>query len=167
MHSGDETSRAAAEFIAKSLERIGLSVSLVDREDQYLSDPLDADVRYESYTVSDPLYDVVTLLTRDNPTLAKHGSPWFRQLLVELIETPNLSTASRLLPQLQQVLFDDSTILPLWQWTDRFAVSDAVAGVADAPPTFYHRVADWTAQPRFPPAAWDSKIPGQKQKGAK
>ena len=125
------------------------------------ADPLDADIRYESYTVSDPLYDVVTLLTRDNPTLAQHGSPWFRQLLVELIETPNLSTAARLLPQLQEVLFEDATILPLWQWTDCFAVSDAVAGVAEAPPTLYHRVADWKVEPRFPPAEWDARGAGK------
>jgi ABC-type transport system substrate-binding protein len=157
MHSGDETSRVAAEFIARSLERVGLSVSLVEREEQYSSDPLDADIRYESYTVSDPFYDVVTVLTRDNPTLAHHGSPWFRQLLVELIEAPNLSTAGRLLPQLHQVLFEDTTILPLWQWTDHLAVSEAVGGVSDAPQTVYHRIADWTVQPRFPPAEWDVK----------
>lgn len=156
LHSGDETSRTACEMIVKYLQSIGLQMTLIEQEEAQSGNPLDADLRYQSYEVSDPIHDLVTVLTRDNPTLAQQGSPWFRRLLVDLIEVPNLSSASRLLPELHRVLHEDAAILPLWQWRDHFAVAKTVSGLGDSPPTVYHHVEQWKVIPTFPDAGWET-----------
>lgn len=155
-HSGNESSRTACEAIVRSLNEIGLSARLIDLDKDPGVNPFAADLRYQSYRLSDPVYDVLTLLTRDNPTLAEHGSSYLRHLLTELAAVPNESTARTLLPLLHQTLHDDSAILPLWQWVDHFAVSDAISELPDKPETVYHRVDEWSVAPQFPESHWKS-----------
>jgi hypothetical protein len=102
--------------------------------------------------VTDPIYDVVTLLTRDNPSLSEHGSPWFRQKLVELVDVPNLSVASDVLPELLRILHEDMVLLPLWQWTDHFAVSNGVSNLPEGPANVYQGITEWMVTPRQPPS---------------
>lgn len=157
LHAGDETSRQCCDAIARSLRAIGLNLSIVELDEE-IGLSIDAiDIHYQVYTVSDPIYDVVTLLTRDNPSLAAQGTPWLRELVVDLVEAPNLSTAGRVLPELHRVLFEDVAILPLWQWIDRFAVHAAVKGLVEKPSSVYHQVADWTVEPRFPESHWTTR----------
>jgi ABC-type transport system substrate-binding protein len=151
-HSGDETSRVACEMIVENLRTVGLNVSLVDLDADPSFPPGTADLRYQSYVVTDPIYDVVTLLTRDNPSLSEHGSPWFRQKLVELVDVPNLSVASDVLPELLRILHEDMVLLPLWQWTDHFAVSNGVSNLPEGPANVYQGITEWMVTPRQPPS---------------
>lgn len=161
VHSGNEVTRAACEDIARMLRAIGLNINVMDAEEELGSDPRSADLRYESYTVSDPVYDTVTLLTRNNPSLARHGSPWLRQVVVDLVEAPNLSTASKVLPELHRILFEDTVLLPLWQWSERFAVADNIQGMPKQPGTVYQQVAEWSARRRLPAPSWAAEPPSQ------
>ncbi|MFO0949500.1 MAG: ABC transporter substrate-binding protein [Planctomycetota bacterium] len=157
-HSGDETSRAACERVVASWKRVGLNVSMVDLDNDPTQSPFDADLLYQSYTVSDPIYDTNTLLTRDNPTLAEQGTPWFRQRLVELIDIPNLAAASTLLPEIHRLIHEDAVLLPLGQWTEHFAVGPTVTGVEPSPPSIYHGIVQWNVSLRFPESHWSSKV---------
>ena len=153
-HAGNETSYAACEAMVADLNRVGLRVTLVDLDENATLRPLDADLRYVIYDVTDPIFQLVTILTRDNPSLAQYASPWLRDVLVRLLQVPNITEARELLPELHRILHGDTAILPLWQWYDCYAVSDAVGDIPEACPTFYHEVADWSARPRFPESLW-------------
>ena len=155
-HAGNETSYAACESIVADLNRVGLKVSLVDLDENATLRPLNADLRYVIYDVTDPIFQLVTILTRDNPSLAQYASPWLRDALVRLLQVPNITEAREVLPELHRILYGDTAILPLWQWYDYYAVSDAVSGIPKECPTFYHEVAGWSTRPRFPERLWAS-----------
>lgn len=160
-HSGDETSRAACERIAASWRKAGLSIAMIDLDADPSQNPLDADLWYQSHTISDPIYDTITLLSRDNPTLAEQGTPWFRQRLVELIDVPNLAAASTLLPEIHRLIHEDVVLLPLWQWTEHFAVGPTVEGTEAAPPSTYHGIVQWKVSLRYPESHWTTKLASQ------
>lgn len=152
--SGNETERTAAAEIVKNLEKIGLKITLIDYEGTASADPLDGDLRYMAYTVTDPIYDLTTLLTRANPSLAVNASTWLRDKLVQLVQVPNPSAAKAILPEIHRILFDDVAVVPLWQLYDHFAVADSVGGLPKLSTSPYAGIADWTVKPRFPQAYW-------------
>ena len=105
-------------------------------------------------TTTDPIFDTITLLTRDNPSLADYASSTLRQLLVDLVDLTNVSAARDLLPKLSRVLHDDVAVLPLWQYSQRFAVSKRVAGIVDAPASTYEGIVGWKVEPGLGPVGW-------------
>jgi hypothetical protein len=152
-HTGNESTLEACRRIAQSLKDVGLNVTVVDRYDER-GGGLRGDLRFESYIVREPLYHLITLLTRENPSLVDHTTPWLRQQLIELQNVPHFTAAKALLPSLHRTLHEDIAVLPLWQTYDWFAVSDAIAGVPESPETVYDDVHRWTVAPTFPPADW-------------
>jgi ABC-type transport system substrate-binding protein len=157
-HQGNETTRMACEEIVKQLKAIGIDVNLVEI-DERSPDPRYADLRYQTVVISEPTFDLITLLTRDNPGLFDNAAPRLRSLLVDLLQVPNATVASRLLPELHQALSDAVAVLPLWQWYDEFLVADNVTGLPEASPTVYSGVVDWNVTPRLPPARWITRNP--------
>lgn len=158
-HTGNETTLAACQLIAQSLREAGLSIIVTDRYDERLRSA-QSDLRFESYVVKEPLYHLITLLTRENPTLLEQTSPWLRQQLVELQNVPHFTAANTLLPALHRTLHEDVAILPLWQWFDHFAVSDAVTNLPAEPTSVYDGVSEWSVTPTFGPAIWQSEPSG-------
>ena len=156
-HTGDATSLVACRAIVADLSAIGLTVNLVDVDHDSVLDPVTADLCYRQYVVSDPVFDLITLLYRDNPSLNRHGTPWLRQLMVELTQTPNLSAARDLLPQLHRALHDDVAILPLWQWVDHAAARAVVRLPTEEPTRPYRGIIDWTVRPSYPQSHWQVK----------
>lgn len=154
VHFPSEVDRQACKEIAHDLEQIGLKISLVEFDPAAPVSPLTADLRYVPLDVRDPVYDTMTFLTRDNPSLGEHASPWLRQLLVDLVEVPNFSTAQQLLPKLHRLLHDDVAVIPLWQFQHRLAVNERVGGLAATPTSAYEKIIDWTIKPGYPPAGW-------------
>jgi len=157
VHFPSEVDRQACKEIAHDLEQIGLKISLVEFDPAAPVSPLTADLRYVPLNVRDPVYDTMTFLTRDNPSLGEHASPWLRQLLVDLVEVPNLSTAQQLLPKLHRLLYDDVAVIPLWQFKHRLAVSERVVGPATTPTSAYEKIIDWMIKPGYPPAGWTAE----------
>lgn len=163
--SAEETVRQAAGEIARMLTSVGLPTTAIEEENELGLDPFSIDMRYETYAVGDPIHDVVTLLTLDNPTLIEHGAPWLRQMIIDLIDVPNITTAGRVLPEIHRALYDDIAVLPLWQWTESILISERLKGVTVPTPSRYHGVARWTVSRGFPPAGW-STAPGEKGAGS-
>ncbi|MBY0585730.1 hypothetical protein K2X85_01050 [bacterium] len=157
VHTGSEADRQACEAIAQDLSRVGLRITVASFDPRSPVSPLSADLRYVGLTIKDPVFDVMTFLTRDNPTLAEFSGPWLRQLLVDLVDVPNQSAARDLLPRLHRVLFDDVSVLPLWQYHERWLVSDRVSGIPSSSENVYDGVADWQVRPGTPPAYWSAE----------
>ena len=157
VHFPSETDRLACREIAHDLEAIGLKISLVEFDPAAPVSPLTADLRYVSLTMRDPVFDTMSFLTRDNPSLGEHASPLLRQLLVDLVEVPNLSTARELLPKLHRLIFEDVAIIPLWQMKSRLAISERVFGAMESPISTYEKVIDWSVRPGYPPTYWKNE----------
>ena len=155
-HQGNESTRLACEEIAKQWRAAGFQINLIE-VDERSPDPREADVRYQTLTVSDPIFDLITVLTRDNPSLVANAGPRLRQYMIDLLQTPNVTVAASLLPEIHQALRDDVALIPLWQWNETCLVSDAISGMPNPLLRTYQGVADWKASPRYPPAFWESK----------
>ncbi len=98
-HSGNEASREACRQIVKSLNEVGLKVTLIEPEEGGGQDPFDADLRYQTFTVNDSAYDLVTLLTRDNPSLSRNAEPFVRDRICHSsTHRPLLMPPTRFLP---------------------------------------------------------------------
>jgi len=155
-HQGNESTRMACEEIAKQLRAAGLQINLIEI-DERSPDPRDADLRFQMLSVSDPIFDLITTLTRDNPSLYRNAEPRLRKYLVDLLRTSNVTDAALLLPEIYQALHDDVAVIPLWQWNETCLVSDAVSGTPAAPARVYENIASWKTVPRYPPALWETK----------
>jgi ABC-type transport system substrate-binding protein len=157
-HSGTETTRAACEEIARQLNAAGFRTELIDPDLGGSADPFTADLRYQAFSVSDTVYDLVTLLTRDNPSFQRNAEPYIRSRLLSLIDVPTQDAALALLPELGRVLHENYAILPLWQWHDHFAVSERVSGMMKGEPaTLYEGIPDWEVKPAMPELYWTPK----------
>lgn len=156
MHEANSVDREACDRIVQQLGLIGLQVTRVEFDPRTPASLLGADLRYVGLTPRDPIYDTMTFLTRDNPSLADHASPTLRQLLVELVDVPNLAAARDLFPRLHRVLHDDVAILPLWQTQRRWAISDRVSGIKEKPESTYEGIAEWHVRPGLPPLGWET-----------
>lgn len=153
-HGGTETTRLAAADIVRQLKLAGIQVQLIDTDREFAFDPMQADIRYVTYTVGDPVFDLISLLTRDMPTLAENASPWVRKQIVDLINVPNYAAARDLLPAIHRMVHEETLMIPLYQWYDSSAFADRVGGVSSDRPALYHRAADWTVTPKLPAAEW-------------
>ncbi len=76
-HSGSEADRLACDEIASVLGRVGVKIIVLPFDQKSSVSVTSADLRYVGTTIDDPVFDVMTLLTRDNPTLAEFASPGF------------------------------------------------------------------------------------------
>jgi ABC-type transport system substrate-binding protein len=155
-HQGNESTRLACEEIARQWRAAGFQINLIEI-DERSPDPRDADIRYQTLTVSDPIFDLITVVTRDNPSLVTNAGPRLRQYLIDLLQTPNVTVAATLLPEIHQALRDEVALIPLWQWSETCLVSDAVSSMPNPLLRTYQNVADWKVVPRYPPAFWETK----------
>jgi ABC-type transport system substrate-binding protein len=156
-HSGIETDAVVCGEIARQLEAVGLKVRLLDLEVESAFNPLDADLRHQVFSVSDPIYDVLTLLTRDNPSLAQFCGGWLNFLISELMAASSETAAKELLLKLHRALHEEVPILPLWQWEEELALGPNVADIVSEPRSAYSGIARWTVTPRFPESNWADK----------
>jgi hypothetical protein len=161
IHSASEADRIACRRLAADLERVGLRISLIEFDPAAPVSPVSVDLRYVGLVVHDPVYDAMTFLTRDNPSLAEHASPWLRQAIVDLVDVPNLTAARELLPRVQRILHDDVALLCLWQGLPRIAISHRVAGTPDRWDGVYDSLPAWSVTPGFPPDFGIAPSPGE------
>ncbi len=155
-HQGNESTRRAVEQIAKQLNAAGFEVTIVQVDDRN-PDPRAADLRYEIAAPTEAVFDLVTLLTRDNPSLFEYATPGMRALLVELLQVSSATKALALLPRIHAAVRGDVALVPLWQWHDQFLVSESVRNLPAKPHSVYDGVTRWDAEPRYPPAWWETQ----------
>ena len=156
VYAGAETTRRVAELVAADLEKVGFEVTVIDDTDGTASRGA-ASLVLQSYSVADPIHDLITLLLRDNPSMNRHASPWLRLELVKLVEVPNLAYVQRLVPQVQRWLERDAALVPLFEWRDRYAAHEALTMPEQATGSLYETVGQWRVEPRFPEVHWQTR----------
>jgi ABC-type transport system substrate-binding protein len=155
LHDDVQADRLACEEIARGLTSAGLEVQLVASNPTAPASPSTADLYYAGLRVAEPVQDMVALLTRDNPSLWDHASPWLRQAVVNLVEVPTITDARQLMARLHRAIHDDAALLPIWQGPEWIAVSNRVRGLPERPTAVYDGVLDVAVTPGFEPPYWN------------
>jgi ABC-type oligopeptide transport system substrate-binding subunit len=78
--------------------------------------------------------------------------PFVRLMLRQVDRAENWKEARDRLYELHRLLYEDVTLLPLWQMIDFFAYHRGLRGVQDRPISFYQDVEKWRI---VPPAVQD------------
>lgn len=154
LHGGTQADRLVCEQMAAGLKAAGVEVALEAFDPASPSSRKTVDLVYTALTITEPVQDVVHVLTRDNPSLWNYASPWLRQAVVDLSQEIRVTETARLLPRLHRILHDDVALLPIWQETPYIVVSERVSGLSENPPSTYDGILQWKVRPGFEEAAW-------------
>ncbi|MBL8827620.1 MAG: hypothetical protein JNM18_11640, partial [Planctomycetaceae bacterium] len=132
--------RIAAQAIARQWTALGVSVELDELPpgDCGLNDT--GDLLYAEVSMSEPLVDARTLL---GPGSIAGGNVYVTQTLDQLDRVTEWSEARRLLRQIQQLVYDDATVIPLWQLNDHYVRSTRLNMAGARPLTLYQNVEQW------------------------
>lgn len=103
------------------------------------------DLLYAQLMMREPLVDVVSLFGAGG--IAETTDPYISLTLRRLNEAGNWRDARDLLHELHRLLYEDVTLLPLWQMIDYFAYQRGVTGIQDRPISFYQNVEHWRVVP--------------------
>lgn len=127
-YADEPIARTACEAIRSQTALVGIDVSLVtlDREEATI-----ADLYYMQLPAWEPVGD---------------ASRFFGRVL----EAPDAPSMRLALKKLHREVYDETTILPLYQLTDYFAYHASLKGVNSQPVTLYHGVEQWRLDFHFP-----------------
>ena len=103
------------------------------------------DVLYAEFTMREPLVDVASLFGPGG--LAETNDPFVNLTLRRLDEAANWKEARNVLHELHRLLYEDVTLLPLWQMIDYFVYQTGLTGHRDRPIAFYQNVEQWRVVP--------------------
>lgn len=90
--------------------------------------------------MSEPLVDARTLL---GPGSIAGGNVYVSLALDNLDRATEWSEARRVLQQIQQLVADDATVIPLWQLNDYYVRSTRLKLQQPRPLTLYQNVEQW------------------------
>jgi len=103
------------------------------------------DLLYAEFTIREPLTDAAALFGPHGLTQA--ADPFLSLTLRRMNEAANWKEARDLLHDLHRQLFEDVTLLPLWQMLDYFVYQSGLTGLQDRPIAFYQNVERWRVVP--------------------
>jgi len=106
------------------------------------------DVLYAEFVMREPLVDAAGVFGPDG--LAQTNDPFISLTLRRLNEAANWKEARGVLHELHRLLYEDVTLLPLWQMIDYFASQTGLTGHRDRPIAFYQDVEQWRVVPPVP-----------------
>jgi tetratricopeptide (TPR) repeat protein len=101
----------------------------------------DCDLIYVTTTMWEPATDIERLLGGNG--IAATDNPFIVQALERLRASRNWREVRTAMQDLHQLVDYHLPVLPLWQITDRFAVSRYVEGLEDRPVSLYQDIAAW------------------------
>ena len=105
----------------------------------------DYDLLYAEFTMREPLVDAASLFGPGG--LAETNDPFVNLTLRRLDEVANWKEARDVLHELHRLLYEDVTLLPLWQMIDYFVYQNGLTGHHDRPIAFYQNVEQWRVVP--------------------
>jgi ABC-type transport system substrate-binding protein len=103
------------------------------------------DVLYAEVMMREPLVDAAALFGPRG--LAQTNDPFISLTLRRLDEAANWKEARSVLHELHRMLYEDVTLLPLWQMIDYFVYQTGLTGHRDRPIAFYQNVEQWRVVP--------------------
>ncbi len=103
------------------------------------------DLLYAEFTMREPLTDAAGVFGPGG--LPQAADPFLSLTLRRLNEAANWKEARELLHDLHRQLFEDVTLLPLWQMIDYFVYQSGLTGLQERPIAFYQNVEQWRVVP--------------------
>jgi len=145
-HPADEVARIACRGIAKQWKLIGVECKLVEFPPGVFDDTeAKCDLVYLQLAAVEPLIDAGRLLGREGLTPA--DNPTIQLTLQQIEQARNWQQARERLLMLHRLLYEDVTLLPLWQTHDHFAYRRTLQGIAPARTTLYQDIELWQLAP--------------------
>ncbi len=149
VHPVGEMPRFICKQIQTQLDVIGVKCSLRELPPGQ-NRPADGkfDLLYAQLCMQEPLVDVSRLFGAGG--LAETTDPYISLTLRRLSEAANWKEARDLLHELHRFLYEDMTLLPLWQMIDYFVYQHGLTGLQARPIWFYQNVEQWRVVPPVP-----------------
>ena len=148
-HTNDPLARIACQSLVQYLNIVGLTCKLKQLPEG-VTRPTDDewDFFYAQTAVWEPIIDARRLLgsygiggTNDNYVI---------MALRELDHAKNWRQVRQRLHEVHRIVYDQLSVIPLWQSVDYFAHSVALEGVPKMPVLLYETVEQWQVAPRLP-----------------
>lgn len=141
VHPPHEIAREACSQIRRQWQLIGWETTLVEVHPGKTAMPPDCDFLYVEAAIWDPITDLSRCLTgiRENEFFPTHVDTLL-QVLGQAVDWPD---ASSRLATLHRRIYEDTTVLPLWQLTDYYAFRKELQGLDSPRVTLYQDVESW------------------------
>ena len=141
-HGASFTARAACEAIQAHWSRIGVTVSLIEWNPGDAGATADEyDLLYAPLAMWDPLVDARRLLGEGG--MVGRGTPYLTLALRRLDEAVDSTEIRQRLQEIHRLVYDDLTVIPLWQLPEHFAYSRNLQQVGERPLSLYQNVERW------------------------
>lgn len=137
-----EVAHVACKAIQREWQAIGLTVVLEELPPGPPSRvPDHVDFLYAELAMWEPLVDARRLLGADG--LPGACSSYMSLALSQLERSTNWEDVGKRLREIHRIVYDETTVIPLWQLTEHFAFHRSLQGIAKAPATLYESIEQW------------------------
>lgn len=136
-----EFARVAVQAMIQQWTNVGIKAEMVILPSGKINQEAECDLLYVVTTMWEPATDIERLLGGNG--LATTDNPFIVQALEKLRFARNWREIREAMQDLHQLVDYHLPVLPLWQITDRFAVSSYVEGLDDHPVSLYQDIASW------------------------
>jgi hypothetical protein len=137
---GDVAATASRE-IAAQWRLIGVDVELRELTSCPTALPDDVDWLYVELAVCEPMIDALVLFGDDG--LFDQRTPAMDAALRRLSDAPTFEEAQAALRSIHRQVFEETTLLPLWQWAEYYAHRADLQGVGELAVGLYENVELW------------------------
>jgi tetratricopeptide (TPR) repeat protein len=145
-HPDNEIAKTACDSIRYQLNLVHIEVDLKPIKGPMPDRvPDDVDLLYAELAMGEPATDAARLLGESG--LAGEGSPYVALAVKQLESAADWASIRAQLRRLHRIVFDDVTVVPLWQLIDFYAYRKGNRGIGDKPFTIYQNIEQW--QPAF------------------
>lgn len=144
-HPADEVSRTACRAIIKQWELIGVKAKLIELPSGvFLNDEkTPCDFVYLQLAAWEPITDAARLFGPGGPAESDNG---FIRLALRQVETaPNWVEARARLRELHRLIYEEVTVLPLWQTYDHYAFRKTLVGPEAPRAALYEDIERWNS----------------------
>lgn len=137
-----EVPKIAVQAMQPGFEQIGLPITYKELTAAELRDPPDdVDLVYREVRAREPVVDAPKLLAAGG--IFEETSPYVALSLRKLEVARDWKQSSDALKELHRVIYDDVTIIPLWQMAEFFAYRNWLKGFGEETVTLYQDVENW------------------------
>ncbi len=136
-----ELARVAVQAMIQQWSLVGIKAEMVILPASQMAEVGGCDLVYALTTMWEPATDIERLMGSQG--IAATDDPFIIQAMERLRDARNWREVRNALQELHRLIAYHLPILPLWQITDRFAVSSYLDGLEDNPISLYQNVASW------------------------
>ncbi|MCL2118954.1 MAG: ABC transporter substrate-binding protein [Planctomycetaceae bacterium] len=138
----NDTARNACLMIQQQWRTVGIPVRIVEyRPNERVGRGTDVDFWYVEMTMLEPCVDLELLF--GNNGMVTHRSEYIEQAMSHVRLARNWQEAVEALENLHRVIYNETTVLPLWQINGHFAHRHELSGVPDEVFCLYDQVEQW------------------------